>query len=150
MSSTAYDDQFITVNVAGGGGGGGSSSPGYGAIPVTGAVGASGNFTLPSGTITITSPHQWGTLSTSSSYASNVTMSTSILSIQAHDGGDAYIKTHKNKINLDELAESVAILKQRLLILTPNFELHEKYPVLKDLYEQYKVVEAMLKEEDNK
>ena len=68
----------------------------------------------------------------------------------AEGDGDAMIKTKKNTINLDEMAEMMNTLKERLLILTPNFEQHEKYPVLKDLYEQYKVVEAMLKEEDNK
>ena len=77
-------------------------------------------------------------------------MSTSILSIMAEGDGDAMIKTKKNTINLDEMAEMMNTLKQRLLILTPNFEQHEKYPALKDLYDQYKVMEAMLKEEDNK
>lgn len=150
MSSTAYDDQFITISTATGGGGGGCGN--YSVVLPTGAgaVGATGNFTLPSGTLSINNPSMYGTLSAGSSYASSVSMSTSILSIMAEGDGDAMIKTKKNMINLDEMAEMMAMLKDRLLILTPNFELHEKYPVLKDLYEQYKVVEAMLKEEDNK
>lgn len=155
MTSTAYDDQFITINTYGSGGGGGcgSSHNSYGAVPPlgAGAVGATGSFTLPSGTLGITTPpNQWGTLSSSSSFASNITMSTSILSIMAEGDGDAMIKTKKHTINLDEMAVMMETLKERLLILTPNFEMHEKYPVLKDLYEQYKVVEAMLKEDEKK
>lgn len=150
MSSTAYDDQYVAIITGSGGGGGGCGS--WGAVPPlgSGAVGATGSFTLPSGTLGITSPSMYGTLSAGSSYASTVSMSTSILSIMAEGDGDAMIKTKKNTINLDEMADMMNTLKERLLILTPNFEQHEKYPVLKDLYEQYKVVEAMMKEEDNK
>jgi len=138
------NDQFVTITTGGGGGGGGAGKNYY-----TGH-GATGSYTVPSGTLGITNPSMYGTLSIGSSYASSITMGTSILSIMAEGDGDAMIKTKKNTINLDEMAEMMNTLKERLLILTPNFEQHEKYPVLKDLYEQYKVVEAMLKEEDNK
>jgi hypothetical protein len=144
MSSTAYDDQFVTITTGGGGGSGGAGKNYY-----TGH-GATGSYTVPSGTFGITSPSMYGTLSAGSSYASTVSMSTSILSIMAEGDGDAMIKTKKNTINLDEMAVMMDTIKERLLILTPNFEQHEKYPILKDLYEQYKVVEAMLKEEDKK
>jgi hypothetical protein len=133
MSSTACDDQFVTISVGGGGGGAGKNY-------YTGH-GATGSYTVPSGTLT---------MGTGSSYTSSTSMSTSILSIMAEGNGDAMIKTKKNTINLDEMAEMMNTLKERLLILTPNFEQHEKYPALKDLYDQYKVMEAMLKEEDNK
>lgn len=138
------NDQFVTITTGGGGGGGGAGKNYY-----TGH-GATGSYTVPSGTLGITNPSMYGTLSIGSSYASSITMGTSILNIMAEGDGDAMIKTKKNTINLDEMAEMMNTLKERLLILTPNFEQHEKYPVLKDLYEQYKVVEAMLKEEDNK
>lgn len=154
MSSTAYDDQFITINTHGSGGGGGCGSlhNSYIAVPPlgAGAVGATGSFTIPSGTLGIGHSSQWSTLAASSSHTGTISMSTSILSIMAEGDGDAMIKTKKNTINLDEMAVMMETVKERLLILTPNFELHEKYPVLKDLYEQYKVVEAMLKEEDKK
>lgn len=134
-----------TVYIGGGGGGGGVGSlhSGYGAVPPVGGV--SGSYTVPSGTITLPAGGTGYTTITQNSH-----MSTSILSIRSENGGDAIIKTNKNQINLDDIAETVAVLKERLLVLTPNFELHEKYPVLKDLYEQYKVVEAMLKEEEPK
>ena len=158
MSSTAYDDQYVSITSYSGGGGGatgaviggsggGTTYPGYGAVPPigSGAVGATGSFTLPSGTLGIGSNSpQWTGIS------SGITMSTSVLTIMAEGDGDAMIKTKKNTINLDEMATMMATLKERLLILTPNFEQHEKYPVLKDLYEQYKLVEAMLKEDEKK
>ncbi len=57
------------------------------------------------------------------------------------------------KIDVDELAEVVETIKKRLLILTPNFEMHEKYPMLKELYNEYKAMERLLsgpdREENN-
>jgi len=58
--------------------------------------------------------------------------------------GKNYIKTEKHKIDLDELAEMMETLKKRLLILAPNFEMHEKYPMLKELYDEYKAMERLL------
>jgi len=55
-----------------------------------------------------------------------------------------YIQTPKHRIDLDELAEVFETVKKRLLILTPNFEMHEKYPMLKELYDEYKALEALL------
>jgi hypothetical protein len=40
----------------------------------------------------------------------------------------------------------IASVKSRLLILTPDFEKHEKYPALKDAYDRYKMLEALLGE----
>jgi hypothetical protein len=122
-------------------------------IFATNNLGVSGGFTLPSGTISISPKINSIPIIHSSNFGggghatSQIAMTTNIMSIKADNGGDAYIKTNKNQINLDEMAEVIQVIKERLLILTPNFELHEKYPVLKDLYEQYKVLEAMLKEE---
>ncbi len=48
------------------------------------------------------------------------------------------------KIDLDELASVIDTLKKRLLILAPNFEMHEKYPMLKELYDEYKAMEKLL------
>ena len=47
-------------------------------------------------------------------------------------------------IDIDELGELVETLKKRLLILTPNFEMHEKYPMLKEMYDEYKAMEKLL------
>lgn len=58
--------------------------------------------------------------------------------------GATTISTTKNTIDIDELADMMETLKKRLLILTPNFEQHEKYPMLKELYDEYKAMERLL------
>jgi hypothetical protein len=61
----------------------------------------------------------------------------------------SYIKTKHHEIDLDELGELMATLKERLLILTPNFEKHEKYPMLKQMYDEYKAMERLLSGPDS-
>ena len=39
-------------------------------------------------------------------------------------------------------------MKERLLILVPNFEKHEKYAALKKAYNHYKMIEALIQEEN--
>lgn len=59
--------------------------------------------------------------------------------------GKSEIKLSNGKrIDLDELADVIETMKKRLLILAPNFEMHEKYPMLKELYEEYKAMEKLL------
>jgi hypothetical protein len=82
-------------------------------------------------------------------YASN-SMSTAVLNIMAEGNGDAMIKTKKHTINLDEMAEVIETVKERLLILSPAFEKHEQYPALKEAYEHYKLIEALCREEEIK
>ena len=62
----------------------------------------------------------------------------------ANEDNKSYIKTGKSKIDIDELADMMATLKKRLLILTPSFEMHEKYPMLKEMYDEYKAMEKLL------
>ena len=75
-----------------------------------------------------------GTISTSANMGNMIvhTSGRTILTIQAENGGDAIIKTNKNTVNLDEVAVMMETLKERLLIITPDFEKHEKYPALKE------------------
>lgn len=59
--------------------------------------------------------------------------------------GQDTIKTSKGKeIDLNDLADTMDAIKRRLLILTPNFEMHEKYPMLKEMYEEYLAMERLL------
>ena len=52
---------------------------------------------------------------------------------------------------INEMATMMDTLKQRMLIITPDFEKHEKYPALKEAYDNYKALEAMLScTDDNK
>jgi hypothetical protein len=61
------------------------------------------------------------------------------------------ITTDKSIIDLDELSEFIKVMKERLLIITPNFEKHEKYAALKKAYDHYKLIESMIGDEsDNK
>ena len=59
------------------------------------------------------------------------------------------ISTERNTIDIDELADIIETVKKRLLILTPSFEMHEKYPMLKELYDEYKAMEKLLSGPDS-
>lgn len=63
--------------------------------------------------------------------------------------GKNTIKTPRVTIDIDELADMMETVKKRLLILTPDFEKHEKYPMLKELYNEYKAMEALLSGPDS-
>jgi len=78
--------------------------------------------------------------------AGNISYNTSasILSADTTEYGKTTIKTAKNTIDLDELADMMETLKKRLLIIAPNFEMHEKYPMLKEMYNEYKAMEKLL------
>jgi hypothetical protein len=77
--------------------------------------------------------------------ASTWTMGSSQPSINiTNENGKNYIKTKKHNIDIDELGDMMETLKKRLLILTPNFEQMEKYPMLKEMYDEYKAMERLL------
>ena len=63
-------------------------------------------------------------------------------------GPNPSFTTDKGKIDLNELIGIVETLKERLLILTPNFEKMEKYAALKKAYDHYKLMESMIGDED--
>jgi hypothetical protein len=46
------------------------------------------------------------------------------------------------------LEKSVDEIKRRLCILEPNFALHEQFPMLKELYDQYRALEKILSTPD--
>ncbi len=99
-----------------------------GNITITGAAGSGGAY-----------------LSSNGMNASTWTIGSSQPSINiANEGGKNYIQTNKHKIDIDELGDLIETLKKRFLILAPNFEMHEKYPMLKELYDEYKAMEKLL------
>lgn len=57
-------------------------------------------------------------------------------------GDDADIK-----VNTKSMKEWMEAVEKRLAILTPNIELNEKYEALREAYEHYKTLEALLYEE---
>lgn len=88
----------------------------------------------------------------SNSWANGSTISfanSSSFNADTTEYGKTTIKTARSTIDIDELADIMETLKKRLLILTPDFEKHEKYPMLKELYNEYKAMEALLSGPDS-
>lgn len=48
-----------------------------------------------------------------------------------------------------EVGKTLKMLMDRLCVIEPNFKLMEKYPALKEAYDNYKLLEALLANEDN-
>jgi hypothetical protein len=48
-----------------------------------------------------------------------------------------------------EVGKTLKMLMDRLCVITPNLPLMEKYPALKEAYDNYKLLEALLANEDN-
>jgi hypothetical protein len=93
-----------------------------------------------------------GVSGASAAWASNSTISfasSSSFNADTTEYGKTTIKTAKSTIDIDELADMMETLKKRLLIIAPNFEMHEKYPMLKELYNEYKAMEALLSGPDS-
>ena len=100
------------------------------------------NDTIDLGSISITNGSSAFNIGSPYTFSSGV--STNSLS------GISEINTSSGKkIDLEELVDIVDTLKKRLLILAPNFEMHEKYPMLKELYDEYKALEKLLSGPDS-
>lgn len=63
-------------------------------------------------------------------------------------GQTPHITTDQGKIDLNELHKMMETIRERLLIIVPNFEKHEKYEALKKAYDHYKLLEKMLGDAD--
>jgi len=123
------------VTMVGGGGGGASgtittNNTGTAYIPST-VVGGAGTY------------YSSGVGSSGPMWTTNTTQNANV----KITGNNPTIHTDKNSINLDEVADLVKILKERLLVIIPDFEKHEKYAALKKAYDHYKLIEAMAQEE---
>lgn len=105
----------------------------------------SGNTGLNIGHAGISSASNWALSGSNGSTISYY----DTLSAGTTEYGKTTIKTANNTIDIDELAEMMDTLKKRLLILAPNFEKHEKYPMLKQMYDEYKAMEALLSGPDS-
>jgi hypothetical protein len=64
-------------------------------------------------------------------------------------GSDPKIITEDGEINLRELIGMMKDIRDRLLIIEENMKRHDDYPALKSIYEQYRVVEALVNAEDD-
>ena len=99
------------------------------------------NGVYPPGQVTVpsTSPVYTGIGIQQPNYQSNIHIS----------GTNPILTTDQGKIDLNELAEMMKIMRERLLILVPDFEKHEKYEALKKAYDHYKLIEAMVIGKEN-
>lgn len=58
--------------------------------------------------------------------------------------GQTVFQGTKSAVSVDEIIDFMDTMKKRLLVLTPMFELHEKYPALKQAYEDYLLIEKLV------
>ena len=63
-------------------------------------------------------------------------------------GAGAKITVDSGVIDLNVLALMMKQINDILCIVREDQELHERYPALKDIYDQYRVVEAMVRSEE--
>ncbi len=56
--------------------------------------------------------------------------------------------TDGRKLPVDELMNFMETMKRRMLMLTPAFEKHERYPALKAAYDAYVVMEKLCDDND--
>jgi len=93
-----------------------------------------------------------GYLSNSSSMSWGTTGNPSVsilgreLQITPVDKGDAIIKTNHNEINLDKLYKTVMMIADKMMIIADDPYFTEKYPTLKDAYEQYQTLLELYKQ----
>lgn len=60
-------------------------------------------------------------------------------------GNNPRIETDTYHIDLNDLVQTIEVLKERLLVITPQFEKHELYPALKQAYDNYQMIDVMLR-----
>jgi len=77
---------------------------------------------------------------------STVQVTTQNGTIPVYDRGLVVKDADGNDVDVGEFITSV---NKRLCIIQPSLEAHEKYPALKDAYDQYKMLEKLLMEGDN-
>jgi hypothetical protein len=70
------------------------------------------------------------------------------LHISPSGGGDAIIRTNHHEINLDKLYKTVMMLSEKFMIIADDPYFTEKYPTLKDAYEQYQTLLEIYKIEE--
>ena len=123
-SSTTYTPAIgaigssTTYTISGGGGGGGNGGTGY--LSNTGSL-------------------SWVTQPTTTTLNSQ-------LQITPTDGGDAIIQTNHNEINLDKLYKTVMMIADKMMIIADDPYFTQKYPTLKDAYEQYQTLLEIYKQ----
>ena len=116
--------------------------------PAIGAIGSSTTYTISggggnggTGYLSNTGSLSWVTQPTSITLNSH-------LQITPTDGGDAIIQTNHNEINLDKLYKTVMMIADKMMIIADDPYFTQKYPTLKDAYEQYQTLLEIYKIEE--
>jgi len=116
--------------------------------PAIGAIGSSTIYTISggggnggAGYISNGGSMSWGTTGSPS-----VSIMGKELQITPVDKGDAIIRTNHNEINLDKLYKTVMMIADKMMIIADDPYFTEKYPTLKDAYEQYHTLLELYKQ----
>jgi len=81
-------------------------------------------------------------------FTDNAIGRSNLIYVSGNNSINAISLTDLNKERHEEIIEHLTALEERLLILQNNIEKHEKYSALKDLYDQYKMIEALIGQDD--
>jgi hypothetical protein len=79
-------------------------------------------------------------------WATHSSVNTSVLQLTPNGGKDAIIKTNHNTINLDQLYKIVMMIADKMMIVADDPYFTQKYPTLKDAYEQYHTLLELYKQ----
>jgi len=74
-----------------------------------------------------------------------VSFASGISYAQENEFDDSLTVEGKLTLNGEDVGATLNLLKERFLILEDDFKKHEQYPALKDAYEKYKLVEALIR-----
>lgn len=53
------------------------------------------------------------------------------------------------EMTVNEIVDFIKVMKERMFIIEPNFTKHEQYSALKEIYEQYQVMEKLFSDNLN-
>jgi hypothetical protein len=99
-----------------------------------------GNYT----TDTVTLSNNYNNYTISGSALNWSTTGSISIDGKTHYSMDEITTATGKKIDFNDLADTIETLKRRMLVLAPNFEMHEKYPMLKQMYDEYLAMEKLL------
>jgi hypothetical protein len=114
--------------------------------PAVGAIGSSTTYTISGGGGGGGNGGAGYLSNTGSMNWSTVSLTGKELQIIPHGNGDAIIRTHHNEINLDKLYKTVMMIADKMMIIADDPYFTQKYPTLKDAYEQYQTLLGLYKQ----
>lgn len=57
--------------------------------------------------------------------------------------------TDGRSVTTDQIVDFMELMKRRMLVLTPDFEKHAKFPALQEAYDQYLVLDRLMNDKHN-